>query len=360
MQLYVLYPVNCGDQFQRLMQLTCVLFLFIAIYSCSCCYNFLESSTVHSTRIYLRRLDDHDVTGISLLYPSRLLSPLTCRMGRETENQKKQESQTLSTCMDDNLGIMLLPSIYSIFYTKPICGVARKRLGHHRHTLRYHHLSPVIYLQPLLAYWQCTFPSLYNQPPPVTNSKQVSKRAQQVLKASYKWLFSSSSLARLQFCLPSLVSSSFSQSRSRRSSSNGPGDKAGFSACGGHLQLELLLHVPHGDAPVPRARGEPDGGGAGPGPQGEGDGQGTGEVARPQPRSAGGVHRRQARRLHRQGHVASPQRQPRPASAQCWRALGVAQQHSSGFSDRVTDTYPIENDMFGCTSMHAFYQETVD
>ena len=35
------------------------------------------------------------------------------------------------------------------------------------------------------------------------------------------------------------------------------------------------------------------------------------------------VHRWQARRLHRQGHVAPPWRQPRPAAAQCRRALGI-------------------------------------
>jgi hypothetical protein len=111
------------------------------------------------------------------------------------------------------------------------------------------------------------------------------------------------------------------------SSSNGAGDEIGFSARGGHLQHELLLYVPHGDAPVPRARGEPDGGGAGRGPQGEGDGESTGEAAGAQPRCAGSVHRRQARRLHRQGHVASPERQPRSTSAQCRRALGVAVLH---------------------------------
>ena len=82
--------------------------------------------------------------------------------------------------------------------------------------------------------------------------------------------------------------------------------------------------MPQRDAPLPGARGEPDGGGARRGPEREGDGQGAGEAPRPQPRRAGGVHRRQARRVHRQGHVPTPQRQPRPAAPQCRSPLGVA------------------------------------
>lgn len=96
---------------------------------------------------------------------------------------------------------------------------------------------------------------------------------------------------------------------------HGPGDKAGIAACSGDLQHELLLHVLHCDAALPRARGEHDGGGAGQGPAGKGDGEGTGEATGPQCRCTSGVHRRQARRLHGQGHVAPPQRQPRPSAA---------------------------------------------
>jgi hypothetical protein len=81
--------------------------------------------------------------------------------------------------------------------------------------------------------------------------------------------------------------------------------------------------VPHDDAPVPRPRGEPDGGGARRGPQGEGDRQGAGQAAGSQPRRAGGVHRRQARGLHGQGHVASSQWKSFPVAAQCRRALGL-------------------------------------
>ena len=82
--------------------------------------------------------------------------------------------------------------------------------------------------------------------------------------------------------------------------------------------------MPHCDAALPRARGEHDGGGAGQGAAGKGDGKGAGEATGPQCRCPSGVHRWQARRLHGQGHVAPPQRQPRPSAAQCGGTLGLA------------------------------------
>jgi hypothetical protein len=84
-----------------------------------------------------------------------------------------------------------------IFYTKPICGVARKGLGHYPATLRYHptfrQSSGSIAAKSISPYiagiGNAHFHAYINQSPPFTNSKQVSKHNKQVRKASYKWLF---------------------------------------------------------------------------------------------------------------------------------------------------------------------------
>lgn len=116
---------------------------------------------------------------------------------------------------------------------------------------------------------------------------------------------------------------------------DGQGDKAGVAEGGGGVQQELVRHVPRRDAPAPGARRRRPRGGARRGARRRRHGErARRDVARrhrrqrrwprPRRRGADSVHRRQARRLHRPGHVAPRRRRPCPAPPRRRRALGVA------------------------------------